>query len=258
MGNIAIDPLISVFDDMQITVAAQMSAGGYGVEGIEAACGLESGQFVMLKQDPRYKELSKDAAQEQASSDLQADASWDSVEKMALSTLSYDIENHSAEMTVGEKLAVAKQANAARRRAGVMAEGRKRGEAGVINGDVNNGTVINLQLPEVITDRLKKIEESQGEIYEGESTEKFDVEELGQRLTVEDVEKVFGVDVTNPDRAFAEDDDARLLAELMEKKGDGEDGGEGEEGESSEKHGLVPNVPDLNTAFGSMFAQGEG
>lgn len=244
MSQLAIDPEIAQFDDMQISVAAQMVAGGYDVSGVEAACGLDNGEFALLRQDPRYKALATEATQERASEELQADTNWDSLEAKALATLSYDVANHSAEMTVGEKLAVAAQANRARRRAGRLAEGNKNGNMnGTINGDINNGTVINLHLPQVITDRLKNIEQTGGEIYEHEKKDKFDPTKHGGRLTVDDVQRVFQVDVTNPDRAFADDDDARLFDEIIAK------------GADEEVNGLeaITKGP-----LGSLFAQAEG
>jgi len=219
MTELAVSKNIEMFSDMQVQVAAQMAAAGYDVVGIETSAGLESGQLAILMQDTRYKELSTEVSQEIASNDLETDLSWDSVEKKALASLSYDLAHHDGELTVMEKISVAKQANAARRRAGRLGEHNRRGNGeGVINGDVNNNTVINLQLPEVITDRLKKIENSSGEIYEHEAKEVFDPNEQGERLNVEDVEEIFGLDVTSPDRQFAADDDARMFDKLIEDK----------------------------------------
>lgn len=256
MAELAVNKLIEQFDDTQVNVAAQMVAAGYDVNGIEAATGLEAGQFAILRQDERYKMLAQEAAQEVASEDLSKDQSWDSIESAAMVTLHYDLINHSHELTVSEKLAIADKANRARRRAGKLAEGnRGRGEGGVINGDVNNGTVINLHLPEVITDRLKKVSESNGQIYEHEKADAFDPAKLGARVELADVESVFGLDVTNPDRAFAEDDDMRAFDEILQSS---VENFEDDELKDSSKIQDGAMLKAIDNTFGGLLSTQEG
>ena len=206
---------MSVLDkltDEQVRSIVVLTTKRVSPESIARVVGVSMQELEMCLEAPTVKMLLSAAGAAEVATELSVDSKWDRVESGALNGVLNDLESGNAVFEPYQLMALAAQANKARRRHGAVV-GKQGVLGGGMGGNTNNITV-QLNLPTVLVENMRgRVKEHEEAVRftelagvsvaermakaarEKERTEKFDRFQ-GDVLNMQQIETVLGVDIT--------------------------------------------------------------
>ncbi len=160
--------VLAMFSSDQLEGVMVLTARRVGDGNICKALGISPAQLTLLSATDWFKARAAQGNSEVLLNELSIDQKWDAVEDQSLNIIIENIQSSGQMMETSQLLMLGKMANAARRRHGVLDNskgGTINGSATGPNGQVNNGTIINITVPEVLAKRFKEITEENRSIF---------------------------------------------------------------------------------------------
>lgn len=152
------------FPDELVKLAAQLEVEGYADNAICHACELTGEELVNLRQLTSVIEHRGDAKRELLERERRIDGSWDKVEDRALASLELEL-NDSNMLSVNEKLAIARTANAATRKR-ERGDPRLAGKPGEHDVVYNQHNIVQLNLPVTLIQQLQQAQRLTRDAFE--------------------------------------------------------------------------------------------
>lgn len=149
-------PALSSISPSTLQLIATLESDGYADKAICHACELTSDELVELRISGKLTPYRGEATRDRLEAERDLDGSWDQLESKAVASLKLELATPDM-LSAGEKIAIARTANAAKRKRDRDAELEARRSAGLAGGDIRltQNNVVQLSLPSSMIEHLK-------------------------------------------------------------------------------------------------------
>jgi hypothetical protein len=184
--------------EQQLIGIVSYTSSGVGDKDICEACLVTSTQLTQIRQSESYRNLLQQKQSKKIDKNLTVDQQWDVLEGLSLTHMIDQVSQRGGQLETMELVRLSQVANTAKRRLGPDGRGlyNRQGDGVAIN--IDNSKTYNLNIPSIVLDRIKTINQSNGKAVDYEAIEESYVGDGSKPITIKEVSEILAVDLRNP------------------------------------------------------------